>query len=140
MAPRRSRCRCWEVHHRNGSNSGIGDFTGDGQSDLLFRNVSTGEIATWAIANNALSTAPKVLGSTAPQYHVVAVDDFTGDHQADILFRNENGNVAIWQVANNALVGAPSIVGSAPTNYHVVGSGDFDGNGSNDILFRSDNG
>jgi probable HAF family extracellular repeat protein len=121
-------------------NSGIGDFTGDGQSDLLFRNVSTGEIATWGVANNALSTAPKVLGSTAPQYHIVAVDDFTGDHQADILFRNDNGSLAIWQVANNALVGAPGTVGSAPTAYHVVGTGDFDGNGSNDILFRSDNG
>jgi hypothetical protein len=57
-------------------NSGIGDFTGDGQSDLIFRNVNTGEIATWGVANNALSTVPKVLGSTAPQYHIVAVDDF----------------------------------------------------------------
>jgi hypothetical protein len=71
-------------------NSGIGDFTGDAQDDLLFRNPGTNEIATWGIANNALSTAPKVLGSTAPQYHIVAVDDFTGDGQADILFRHDN--------------------------------------------------
>jgi hypothetical protein len=121
-------------------NSGIGDFTGDGQSDLLFRNVSTGEIATWGVANNALSTVPKVLGSTAPQYHIVAVDDFTGDGQADILFRHDNGDIAIWRVANNALAGAPATVGSTSTAYHVVGTGDFDGNGANDILFRSNNG
>jgi hypothetical protein len=121
-------------------NSGIGDFTGDGQSDLLFRNANTGEIATWGIANNALSTTPKVLGSTAPEYHIVAVDDFTGDHQADILFRHDNGDIAIWRVANNALAGVPSVVGSAPNSFHVVGVGDFDGNGSNDILFRDDGG
>jgi serralysin len=121
-------------------NSGIGDFTGDGQSDLLFRNVTTGEIATWGVANNALSTAPKVLGSTAAQYHIVAVDDFSGDHQADILFRHDNGDIAIWQVANNALAGVPSVVGSTSTSFHVVGVGDFDGNGSNDILFRDNGG
>jgi hypothetical protein len=121
-------------------NSGIGDFTGDGQSDLLFRNVNTGEIATWGVANNALSTTPKVLGSAPAQYHIVAVDDFTGDQQADILFRNDTGDIAIWRVANNALTGAPAVVGSTATNYHVVGTGDFDGNGANDILFRNDNG
>jgi hypothetical protein len=121
-------------------NSGIGDFTGDGQSDLLFRNVNTGEIATWGVANNALSTTPKVLGSAPIQYHIVAVDDFTGDQQADILFRNDTGDIAIWRVANNALAGVPAIVGSTATNYHVVGTGDFDGNGANDILFRNDNG
>jgi hypothetical protein len=121
-------------------NSGIGDFTGDGQSDLLFRNPGTNEIATWGVANNALSTVPKVLGSTSAQYHIVAVDDFTGDHQADILFRHDNGDIAIWRVANNALAGTPAVVGSTSTSYHVVGTGDFDGNGANDILFRNDNG
>jgi hypothetical protein len=121
-------------------NSGIGDFTGDNQDDLLFRNVNTGEIATWGVANNALSTTPKVLGSTAPQYHIVAVDDFTGDGQADILFRHDNGDIAIWRVANNSLAGTPAVVGSTSTAYHVVGTGDFDANGANDILFRNDNG
>jgi hypothetical protein len=121
-------------------NSGIGDFTGDGQSDLLFRNPGTNEIATWGVANNQLSTTPKVLGSTSSQYHIVAVDDFTGDHQADILFRHDNGDIAIWRIANNALAGTPAVVGSTSTSYHVVGDGDFDGNGANDILFRNDNG
>jgi len=121
-------------------NSGIGDFTGDGQDDLLFRHINSGEIATWGIANNALSTVPRVLGSTSPQFHIVAVDDFTGDHQADILFRHDNGDIAIWRVANNALAGVPSVVGSTSTAFHIVSTGDFDGNGSNDILFRNDNG
>jgi FG-GAP-like repeat len=121
-------------------NAGIGEFTGDGQSDLLFRNVNTGEIATWGVSNNTLSTAPQVLGSTSAQYHIIAVDDFTGDHQADILFRNDNGDIAIWRVANNGLAGVPAVVGSTSTSYHVVGTGDFDGNGANDIAFRNDNG
>jgi FG-GAP-like repeat len=121
-------------------NYGMGDFTGDNQDDLLFRNPGTNEIATWGVANNALSTVPKVLGSTSSQFHIVAVDDFTGDGQADILFRHDNGDIAIWRVANNALAGVPAVVGSTSTAYHVVGTGDFDGNGANDILFRNDNG
>ena len=121
-------------------NSGIGEFTGDGQSDLLFRNPGTNQIATWGVSNNALSIAPQVLGSAPSQYHIIAVDDFTGDHQADILFRNDTGDIAIWRVANNALSGVPAVVGSTSPSYHVVGTGDFDGNGANDILFRNDSG
>jgi hypothetical protein len=124
-------------------NSGMGDFTGDGQTDLLFHNSVTGEIASWQVSNNALGpAAPKVLGSAPSFYQVVAVGDFTGDHQDDILFRNLNtGEIAEWQITNNALgPAAPHVVGSTSTSYHVVGTGDFDNTGANDILFRHENG
>jgi hypothetical protein len=121
-------------------NAGNGDFTGDGQSDLLFRHAGTGEIASWQVVNNALAAPAKVLGSAPNVYQIVAVADFTGDHQADILFRNlGTGEIAEWQVANNQLLSA-QVVGSTASVYHVVGTGDFDGNGANDILFRHDNG
>jgi hypothetical protein len=121
-------------------NAGNGDLTGDGQSDLLFRHVGTGEIASWQVVNNALAAPAKVLGSAPNVYQIVAVADFTGDHQADILFRNlGTGEIAEWQVANNQLLSA-QVVGSTANAYHVVGTGDFDGNGANDILFRHDNG
>jgi hypothetical protein len=121
-------------------NAGNGDFTGDGQSDLLFRHAGTGEIASWQVVNNALAAPAKVLGSAPTVYQIVAVADFTGDHQADILFRNlGTGEIAEWQVANNQLLSA-QVVGSTASVYHVIGTGDFDGNGANDILFRHDNG
>lgn len=120
--------------------SGIGDFTGDGFSDLLFRHVGTGEIATWKVVNNQLAAPPAVLGSAPAAYHIVAVNDFSGDHQADILFRHDSGAIALWQVANNALAATPFVMGGTSSSYHVVGTGDFDGSGSSDILFRNDDG
>jgi hypothetical protein len=120
-------------------NAGIGDFTGDGQEDLLFRN-DAGQIVTWGVVNDALAIPPQILGSTAAVYHVVGIDDLTGDHQADILFRHDNGDIALWQVANNQLVNAPKVIGSTSPSYHIVSTADFDGNGAKDILFRGDNG
>jgi hypothetical protein len=119
--------------------SGIGDFSGDGQSDLLLRNIVSNQIVTWSIVNNALAAAPQVLGSAPGQFRIVAVDDFTGDRQADILFRGDN-DIVLWRVANNALAGAPQVTGTASQSFHVVGTGDFDGNLSDDILFRGDSG
>jgi hypothetical protein len=119
-------------------NAGIGDFTGDGQDDLLFQTGNN--IASWRILNNQI-TQIQTLGSTSPDYHIVGIDDFTGDHQADILFRRDNGEIARWQIANNQLVpGGAQTIGTTSPLYHVVGTGDFDGNGANDILFRNDNG
>jgi hypothetical protein len=119
-------------------NAGIGDFTGDGQDDLLFQTGAN--IASWRIVNNQI-TQIQLLGSKPSDYHIVGVDDFTGDHQADILFRRDNGEIARWQIANNQLTpGGAQTIGSTSPDYHIVGTGDFDGNGSNDILFRNDNG
>jgi hypothetical protein len=119
-------------------NAGMGDFTGDGQDDLLFQTGNN--IASWRIVNNQI-TQIQTLGSTSPDYHIVGIDDFTGDHQADILFRRDNGEIARWQIANNQLVpGGAQTIGTTSPLYHVVGTGDFDGNGATDILFRNDNG
>jgi hypothetical protein len=119
-------------------NVGIGDFTGDGQDDLLFQTGAN--IASWRIVNNQI-TQIQLLGSKPADYQIVGVDDFTGDHQSDILFRRDNGEIARWQIANNQLTpGGAQTIGSTSPDYHIVGTGDFDGNGSNDILFRHDNG
>ena len=76
--------------------SGIGDFDGNGRSDILFRN-DNNAIAVWQTdANGQLSSAAQI-GTTSSAWHINGTGDFNGDGRTDILFRNDDGSIASWQ-------------------------------------------
>jgi hypothetical protein len=118
----------------------VADFTGDHQADILFRNIGTGEIAEWQVANNQLLSA-QVVGSTANTYHVVGTGDFDGNGANDILFRHDNGELVMW-LLNSAgqLLSTPVSVATVSNIFHVDGTGDLNGDGRSDIIFRDPNG
>ena len=94
------------------------DFNGDGRSDILGRNGSTGQNLIWRSANSA---TPQAVAAVATTWRVVGSGDYNGDGRADILWRNfSTGANRIWRSANQA---TPQAV-TAVTNqaWAVVGS------------------
>ena len=80
---------------------GFSDFDGDGRSDILWRNDSTGANAIWRSANSA--TPQTMTAVTNLAWKVVGVGDFDGDGRSDILWRNDSsGPNAIWRSGNLA--------------------------------------
>src|SRR5205809_52170 len=73
------------------------DFDGDCKSDVLWRNISTGEnyiclMNGWTIAAQGLVNA---VGDQA--WQVKGIGDFDGDGRADLLWRNSStGENYIW--------------------------------------------
>ena len=68
----------------------IGDFTGDGQGDVLWVPL-VGQANTWVVAG--LGAAPKegdVFGLDTGSFLLLGVDDFDGDGQADLLMALED--------------------------------------------------
>ncbi len=63
-----------------------GDFTGDGRTDLLLYNVTTGERFV-SIADGAGGWSSHVPGSWSPNWQIL-VTSFNLDSQADILLYN----------------------------------------------------
>lgn len=114
----------WEVQ-------GIGDFDGDGGSDLFWRNVEDGR-------NVFLVSGfyERVLTSVTDRaWQVVGVGDFDGDDQSDLLWRHSGtGRNAIWLSASFARQQAVRAV--TDLRWKVVGVGDFNGDGRSDILWR----
>ena len=112
----------------------IGDFNGDGKSDLLWRNSSTGADVIWQSGN--IKTPMAVTGVTDQHWVIAGRGDFNGDGKADILWRNTStGADVIWKSGNIATPQAVATV--ANLAWKIVGVGDFSDDGEADILWRN---
>ena len=85
------------VADQNWKIAGTGDFNGDGKSDILWRNTSTGDNAIWKSGDAA--TCQQCAGHLADQnWKIAGTGDFNGDGKSDILWRNTStGDNAIWK-------------------------------------------
>ena len=88
--------------------AGIGDFNGDGSSDILWRNVN-GSLAEWLMSGSTVTSSGSLTFGGAPvtpdaSWHVVEIGDFNGDSQSDVLWRNDNGALAEWLMNGTRIV------------------------------------
>ena len=99
--------------------AGVGDFNGDGNSDILWRN-SNGSLAEWQMNGLTITGSGSITLGGIPvtpdaTWHVVEVGDFNGDSNSDILWRNDNGAMAEWLMNGNTIMQSvtPNLGGTA---------------------------
>ena len=123
--------------------AGVGDFNGDGRSDVLWRN-SAGTVTDWlGTAKGGFVGNLQNAGDTvASTWEIVGTGDFNGDGKSDVLWRDVNGTVTDWLgTATGGFLGnLANAHDSLPSSWHVIGTGDFNGDGKDDILWRNDGG
>jgi hypothetical protein len=122
--------------------AGTGDFDGDGNADILWRN-NNGLLSNWLgtdtggfFINDAVALTPWV-GSVA------GIGDFDGNGRDDILGRTATGELFVTPAGlggsfDNLITSR--FVASVPVDWHVAAVGDYNGDGTDDILWRNDNG
>ena len=109
-------------------------FSGDGTSDILWRNGQTGEVAQWAMSGSTLTSAA-IVGAVGAEWLLAGTGDFTGDGRDDVLWRNsQTGMAAFW---NNGSWQSAAFVGTVPLEWSIAGIGDFNFDGRDDILWRN---
>lgn len=113
--------------------AGIGDFDGDGKSDLLWRDGS-GHVAIWEM-DGATFLRGDTVSIVTLDWSVAGTGDFDGDGRADILWRNTDGQVSIW-LMNGLLVKDAATIYNPGPEWRVAGIADRDGDGRSDILWR----
>ena len=81
---------------------GIGDFNGDGTSDILWRDDVIWQSRVVGDCNG--SPAWHYLGVSAVEQRVVGIGDFDGNGTSDVLWRDaSNGYVGWWEMNNGTV-------------------------------------
>jgi hypothetical protein len=100
--------------------AGIGDFDGNGSSDILFTDAA-GDVAIWLMETDpnlvqVLSTT--IVGNVGTTWSVAHTGDYSGNGKADILWEDTSGNVAGWFM-NGATVSAVVGYGNIGSSWKV---------------------
>ena len=120
----------------------VGDFDGDGTSDVLLQDntLPVAQTQIMFLGGNALingtvtavTAVPTVAGFTA-----VSSGDFNGDGKSDILWQSTtpgSSNVHVT-LMDGAIIAEKSTLIGPGAGYTAYGTGDFDADGKSDILF-----
>ena len=116
----------------------IGDFNGDGKSDLVFQNQTTNQVAIWFM-NGYLYQGGVLMPYTPPAgWTVAGAGDFNGDGMTDLAFQNQTtGQIALWYMNGPNYAGGTTLATIPAVGWKVVGVGDYNGNGYADLLFQN---
>jgi hypothetical protein len=111
------------------------DFNGDGFSDILWRNGSTGQAVIWLLNGTSVIGGGSP-GTVTADWSVAGTGDFNGDGFGDILWYNAStGQVVIWFLFGSTVLPISGSPGTAPSPWTIAGTGDFNGDGMTDILW-----
>src|SRR5206468_2742131 len=118
--------------------AGVGDFDGDGKTDVLWRNSSTGENYIYLMNGTSIAGEGYLRTVADQNWQVAGVGDFNGDGKDDILWRNHaTGEGYVYLMNGTTIAGEGYIRTVADPNWGVQALGDFDGDGRTDIFWRN---
>ena len=122
--------------HPAGSHvAGVADFTGDGTSDILWQNVSTGAVGLWKMSNGGWAGSVDLGTHPGSGWQIAGAGDFNHDGTSDVLWFNAgSGQTDIWQLSNGQWAASVQ-PGPHPLGYQVAGIGDFNRDGTSDVLW-----
>jgi FG-GAP-like repeat/FG-GAP repeat len=119
----------------------IGDFTGDGKVDMVWRN-DQDLVVLWELDGTVLRTGPgsktQLLPSIGSSFKVRGVGDFNGDGVQDILWRDQSGNVnRIWTFGTDGKRTEVSLLSATNSQWEIGGVADLNGDGTTDLIWRN---
>ena len=114
------------------------DFNGDGKTDILWRNKSTGQNVVWLMNGTALSSYSWIDTVADTNWQIVGTGDFNGDGKTDILWRNKStGQNIVWLMNGTTYSSYAELLQVTDTNWQIGGTADFNSDGKTDILWRN---
>ena len=114
---------------------GLGDFNGDGQTDLLLRNTN-GAVGCYFTSGETLGW--NYFQSLGDEWTVAAVGDLNGDGRSDVVLKHDAGFAGSWLTQSDYTM-AWADLDTLPEGFAIVGAGDFNGDGTYDVLLKKDN-
>ncbi|HVN36979.1 MAG TPA: VCBS repeat-containing protein [Myxococcota bacterium] len=115
-----------------------GDFDGDGTTDLLWRNTSTGQLVVWLVRGGAVTTSAGLdLPDVTADWTVVARGDFDGDGRDDIALAHPQQNLVDLVYLNGSQVVSRETRSAPGPRWHLVATPDADGDGIPELVWEN---
>jgi len=118
-----------------GNGSVKDDYNGDGKSDILYRQVSTGRNFI-KLMNGRKLLSQGFAGRLPTSWTIAGNGDYNGDGKSDILYRQASSGRIYIKLMNGRKLLSQGFAGRLPTSWTIAGSGDYNGDGKSDILYR----
>ena len=114
---------------------GLGDFNGNGQTDLLLRNTN-GAVGCFFTGGDV--TGWNYFQSLGDEWKLSAVGDLNGDGRADVVLKHDAGFAGSWLTQADYTM-AWADLDTLPDGFAIIGAGDFNGDGTDDVLLKNGN-
>jgi uncharacterized protein (DUF1800 family) len=113
------------------------DLNGDGKSDIVIRNPSTGVNRVLFMNGTAVTSEAPLPPLADRDYVMAALPDLNADGRADILwYHQSSGERLAWNM-NGTTVTSTSAMGlNADTDWRIAGTGAMGGDTRADVMFR----
>ena len=124
----------WETIEQFNSETqvlGLGDFNGNGQSDLLLR-ANNGAVGCFFTNGQGWN----YFQSLGDEWKLTAIGDLNGDGRDDVVLKHDAGFAGSWLIQED---GTPmwADLDTLPAGFEIVGAGDFNGDGTDDVLLKN---
>ena len=117
-----------------------GDLSGDGETDLVFRNVVNGTVRIMESLTRTSSHWNRDeydISVGDLNWRLAGVGDFNGDRRADLLWWHRNtGQLSMWLMTKGGIAEA-KVIYAVAAEWRPMRVGDFSGDGRADVLWRS---
>jgi len=114
----------------------LGDLNGDGETDIVYKDVAGGGVDIWTLTNGAFVRRSGFMGGTA--FKLKTIGKFDADNNADLVIYNPTtGQVGIWfmqQVGTNIQIKNFKVVIPNAGPNAPAGTGDWNQDGNLDLL------
>jgi hypothetical protein len=122
---------------------GLGDFDGDGRSDILWRH-DNGTPAIWFMNGEYYASEVHTpFNDPTAIWKIQTTGDFDGDGRSDILWRHNDGGLAIWFRGQSNLAAYPSWLnqgGRTGLDWQIKAVADINADRRDDIIWQNNNG
>ncbi len=83
---------------------GVGDFNGDGKSDILLQNADDGACYIWNLNGRKVIGEGKIGWAPGPEWQVKSTGDYNGDGKSDVMFQfTRDGACFVWEMNDKAI-------------------------------------